>query len=39
MDYKTYTLENGLRVVHLPSEAPVVYCGIAVRRHPQRGAR
>ena len=31
MNYNTFTLKNGLRVVHLPSESPVVYCGIAVR--------
>ncbi len=31
MNYKTYTLDSGLRVVHLPSDSPVVYCGIAVR--------
>ena len=31
MNYNTFTLKNGLRVVHLPTESPVVYCGIAVR--------
>ena len=31
MKYNTYTLENGLRVIHLPSESQVVYCGIAVK--------
>ena len=31
MNYNTFTLKSGLRVVHLPSESPVVYCGIAVR--------
>ena len=30
MNYNTFTLKNGLRVVHLPTESPVVYCGIAV---------
>ena len=28
--YNTATLHNGLRVIHLPSPSPVVYCGIAV---------
>ena len=28
--YNTTTLENGLRVIHLPSNSPVVYCGIGV---------
>jgi len=31
MNYSTFTLENGMRVIHLPSDAKVVYCGIAVR--------
>lgn len=31
MKYNTYTLENGLRIIHLPSESQVVYCGIAVK--------
>ena len=30
MNYNTYTLSNGLRVIHLPSASPVVYCGYAV---------
>lgn len=30
-NYHTYTLNNGLRVIHLPSDSPVVYCGIGVR--------
>ena len=25
--YNTYTLENGLRIIHLPSASQVVYCG------------
>ena len=29
--YNTITLENGLRIIHLPSESQVVYCGIAVK--------
>lgn len=28
--YHTYTLANGLRVVHMPSDSPVAYCGYAV---------
>ncbi len=27
MKYNTYTLSNGLRVIHLPSDSKVVYCG------------
>ena len=30
MNYNTYTLTNGLRIIHLPSAQPVVYCGYAV---------
>ena len=30
MNYNTHTLANGLRVIHLPSQQPVVYCGYAV---------
>ena len=30
MNYNTHTLSNGLRVIHLPSASPVVYCGYAV---------
>ena len=30
MEYTTHTLANGLRMVHLPSESPVAYCGFAV---------
>lgn len=29
--YNTTTLPNGLRVIHLPSSSPVVYCGIGLR--------
>lgn len=29
--YNTYTLHNGLRVIHLPSASPVVFCGIGVK--------
>lgn len=28
--YNTTTLSNGLRVIHLPSRSPVVYCGIGI---------
>ena len=30
MKYNTYTLENGLRIIHLPSDCKVVYCGYQV---------
>lgn len=30
MKYNTYTLSNGLRVIHLPSVSPVVYCGYEI---------
>ena len=30
MQYNTYTLTNGLRVIHLPSASPVVYCGYGI---------
>lgn len=30
MNYNTHTLSNGLRIIHLPSAQPVVYCGYAV---------
>ena len=29
--YNTTTLQNGLRIIHLPSTSPVVYCGIGIR--------
>ena len=28
--YNTFTLENGLRIIHLPSSSQVVYCGYQV---------
>ncbi len=28
--YNTYTLKNGLRLIHLPSDSEVVYCGYQV---------
>ena len=31
MNYNTCTLENGMRVIHLPSTSQVVYCGIGVK--------
>ena len=30
MKYNTYTLDNGLRVIHLPSDSKVVYCGYQI---------
>ena len=30
MNYNTHTLANGLRIIHLPSAQPVVYCGYAM---------
>ena len=30
MQYNTTTLPNGLRIIHLPSTSPVVYCGYQV---------
>lgn len=30
MEYLTHTLPNGLRMVHLPVDSPVSYCGFAV---------
>ena len=38
--YNIYTLQNDLRVIHLPSNSPVVYCGIGIKagtRHEQQG--
>ncbi len=29
-NYNTTTLSNGLRVIHLPSPSPVIYCGIGI---------
>ncbi len=31
MNYNTCTLGNGMRVIHLPSTSPVIYCGIGVK--------
>lgn len=28
--YNTHTLANGLRIIHLPSASPVVYCGYGI---------
>ena len=30
MKYNTYTLDNGLRIIHLPSDCKVVYCGYQI---------
>ena len=40
MKYNTHTLPNGLRVIHLPSASPVVFCGYEIAvgtRHEQPG--
>ena len=40
MDYNTATLANGLRIIHLPSTSPVVFCGYQIAagtRHEQPG--
>lgn len=40
MNYNVSTLDNGLRIVHLPSESQVVYCGIGIKagtRHEKTG--
>ena len=40
MKYNTHTLSNGLRVIHLPSASPVVYCGYEIAagtRHEMPG--
>ena len=29
-NYNTTTLSNGLRIIHLPTASPVVYCGIGI---------
>lgn len=31
MNYNTHTLSNGLRIIHLPSTSPVVYCGYQIQ--------
>ena len=30
MKYNTYTLDNGLRIIYLPSDSKVVYCGYQI---------
>ena len=30
MKYNTYTLDNGLSIIHLPSDSKVVYCGYQI---------
>ena len=30
MEYNAHTLSNGLRLVHLPADSPVAYCGFAI---------
>ena len=30
MKYNTYTIDNGLRIIHLPSDSQVVYCGYQI---------
>jgi predicted Zn-dependent peptidase len=30
MQYSSFVLDNGLRIIHLPSDSPVSYCGFAV---------
>ena len=30
MKYNTYTLDNGLRIIHLPSDSQVMYCGYQI---------
>ena len=30
MFYQTYTLPNGIRLVHKPDDSPVAYCGMAI---------
>ena len=40
MSYNTATLSNGLRLIHLPSPSPVLYCGYQIAagtRHEQPG--
>ena len=31
MNYNTHTLDSGLRIIHLPSSSPVVYCGYQIK--------
>ena len=38
--YNIHTLQNGLRIIHLPSTSPIVYCGIGINagsRHEGEG--
>lgn len=35
MKYNTYTLDNGLRIIHLPSDSKVVYCGYQINAGTQ----
>lgn len=40
MNYNTYQLDNGLRIIHLPSTSQVVYCGYQIAagtRHERPG--
>ena len=40
MKYNTFTLPNGLRIIHLPSASQVVYCGYQIAagtRHEEEG--
>lgn len=40
MKYNTHTLDNGLRIIHLPSDGQVIYCGYQLKggtRHEQPG--
>jgi predicted Zn-dependent peptidase len=30
MDYEHYTLENGIRIIHLPLKSPVGHCGLII---------
>jgi len=30
MIYQTYTLSNGLRIIHKPDSAAVTYCGLVI---------
>ncbi|MDR2497717.1 MAG: insulinase family protein [Tannerellaceae bacterium] len=31
MNYSVHTFPNGLRVIHLPSDSPVSYCGLGIK--------
>lgn len=30
MNYQTHTLSNGIRLLHVPDESPIIYCGFVV---------